>query len=139
MNTIMAKNNTWYGLNLLPIYVEIVESQLEAAHAQLEKLQAAESQIEGIDPRTLMRLNKLYSSQKMDNWVFFDQCKQWRNSNPNREQLRLIAYVEKNAAQLDLISRQILVLIESLQQKRRQEMADTGFDWLLKTFSGKSR
>lgn len=128
----MSKNSHWYGLNLLPIYIEIVESQLDAACEQLNTMQQAVSKPDGYDSVILTRLAKWHRSQNADNWVFFEQCKQWRNQNPDEEQFRLIAQLEKLAARLELVHREIALKAKSLPG----EIRGGGFDWLCRALAG---
>ncbi|AHE67122.1 hypothetical protein Loa_01574 [Legionella oakridgensis ATCC 33761 = DSM 21215] len=136
----MSKNITWYGLNLLPIYVEMVESWLEESCAQLKKLQQMKPHSDYVDKETLFRLVKSHRSQNTDNWALFAQCKHWRNQNPNEEQLRFIAQVEKNAAKLDAVNQEIASLFKSFQQKEKdiKENMDITFEWLFKNLVDKA-
>lgn len=136
----MTKEAHFYGLNMLPLYVEMSEGQLEASQEQLKNLRMAKSKPHILDEATVNRVIKLHRSQNADNWVFFEQCKKWRNDNPSEEQLRLIAQIEKSAAQLEMVNLEILALAESFKGKTIESIMgkddfELGFDWLLKKFS----
>jgi hypothetical protein len=47
--------------------------------------------------------------------MYFEQCKKWRDENPNDDELRLIALIEKNAYQIDVINHQIVTLTKSIK------------------------
>lgn len=136
----MTKEAHFYGLNMLPLYVEMSEGQLEASQEQLKNLRMAKSKPHILDEATVNRMIKVHRSQNADNWVFFEQCKKWRNDNPSEEQLRLIAQIEKSAAQLETVNLEILALAESFKGKTIDSIMgkddfELGFDWLLKKFS----
>lgn len=105
---VMANDAHWYGLNMLPLYVEMSEGYLEAAMEQLKRLQQALARCELPDNKTLHAMVKFHQTQNENNWVFFEQCKRWRNDNLDDEALRLVARLEKSAAQLEAVNRQIL-------------------------------
>lgn len=63
----------------------------------------------------VQNMNNIYHAQKDENWMHFEQCKRWRGENPNDDQLRLIALVEKSAHQVDVINHQIITLVENMK------------------------
>lgn len=106
----MANDAHWYGINMLPLYVEMSEGYLDAAQEELQRLQAGH----GLDSKECQALIKFHQTQNDNNWVFFEQCKRWRNDNPDEEALRLIARLEKSAAQLEVINQQIIALVATI-------------------------
>ena len=136
----MNKEVHWYGLNMLPLYVEMSEGQLNASCEQLKKLKPAQSMPPILNDAILDRIIKLHSSQNADNWVFFEQCKKWRDENPNEEDLKLIAQVEKNAYELEQVNKKILKLANSFKEKTIDSIlmkgdAELGLEFLLKTYN----
>lgn len=111
----MGKGAHWYGLNMLPLYIDIVDGKLEGS---LQKLDGLEQSFSALDVNELERSFRFYSLQRTDNWVFFEQCKKWRNENPDDAQLQLISQVEKSAHQLDVVNKRILILINQLRNKK---------------------
>ncbi|AOU90866.1 hypothetical protein LEAN103870_15030 [Legionella anisa] len=116
----MSLNNSWYGLNLLPIYVDIIDERLESVCLQLKNLENVRTNPQQLNSETLTRIMKYCYAQKENNQAYFEQCSQWRNSTPNEEQLQLIARIEKSAAKLEFINQEILKLVESYQKKDQQ-------------------
>lgn len=93
-----------------------------------------------LDDETVARIIKLHRSQNADNWVFFEQCKKWRNENPTDEALQLIAQVEKNAHQLEIVNNEILTLVDSFKGKTIDSILgkgdfELGFEYLLNQLS----
>ncbi|HEM6966050.1 TPA: hypothetical protein U2K00_003049 [Legionella pneumophila] len=136
----MNKDANWYGLNMLPLYVEMSEGQLEASCEQLKNLQMAQEKPHVLDDETVARIIKLHRSQNADNWVFFEQCKKWRNANPTDEELKGIAQVEKNANQLETVNNEILTLADSFQGKTIDSILgkgdfELGLEYLLNQLS----
>ncbi|KTC89847.1 hypothetical protein OQJ15_02365 [Fluoribacter dumoffii] len=113
----MSQNNSCYGLNLLPIYLDIIEERLESALSQLKNLQQMQVPSQPLDPKTLGGIIKYHEAQKINNQTCFEQCKQWRNDNPNEEQLHQIAHIEKSAAKLELVAQEILKSAEYIKGK----------------------
>ena len=137
----MTKDANWYGINMLPIYVEMSEGQLESSIGQLSNLKQAQSKPHVLDDGIIARIIKLHSEQNSDNWVFFEQCKRWRNENPSDEELGLIARVEKSASQLEVINNQILALAHSFKDKTIDSILakgdyELGVEYLLKQLAG---
>ncbi|WP_133127274.1 hypothetical protein [Legionella nagasakiensis] len=134
----MSKNITWYGLNLLPIYVEMVENWLEESCLQLKKLQQMQKNSDILDKETLIRLVKSHRPQHGDSWVLFAQCKHWRNQSPDEEQLRLIAQVEKSAEKLDSVNQEVVLLLKSFPRRDKEvkENMEIAFEWLFKKLDG---
>lgn len=133
----MNKEAHWYGLNMLPLYFEMSEGQLNSSCEQLENLQKIPSKLHILDNATLDRIIKLHSSQNADNWVFFEQCKKWRDENPNEEELKLIAQVEKSAYELEQVNQEILKLANSFKGVTIDSLltisdAELGLEFLLK-------
>ena len=126
----MNKDAHWYGLNMLPLYVEMSDSQLDAAHEQLNNLLKMQTQPHRSNHAALERIIKLHTSQNTDNWVFFEQCKKWRDDNPNEDDLKLIARVEKSAYELEKINQEIIKLAASLKDD-----AKVGLEFFLKNFA----
>jgi hypothetical protein len=140
---VMSKEANWYGLNMLPLYVEMNEGLLEASRDQLENLKKVQVKPHVLDSPTIDRIIKLHQSQNADNWVFFEQCKKWRNDYPNEQQLSEIARIEKSAMQLETVNLEILALAESVKSKTIDSILakddfEVGLDWLLSQFSEKS-
>ena len=113
----MTREGNWYGLNMLSLYVEMSDGRLEASFQQLMNLQKVQSRSHVFDVQLLHRIIKSYTSQNADNWVFFEQCKKWREQNPNEEQLAFISQVEKSAYELEQVNFQILKLANALTSK----------------------
>ncbi|HHM2297747.1 TPA: hypothetical protein ACRIDK_000664 [Legionella anisa] len=137
----MNKDANWYGLNMLPLYVEISDGQLEASIEQLNNLNQVQSKPHVLDRETIERIIKLHSAQNADNWVFFEQCKKWRNENPTNEELKLIAQVEKSTNQLEEVNNEILTLANSFKDKTIDGILgkgdfELGLEYLLKQLAG---
>lgn len=113
----MTRDANWYGLNMLPLYVEMGDGQLQASLEQLKNLQKVQLKPHVLNDEMLHRIIKVHTSQNTDNWVFFEQCKKWREQNPNDEQLGLIAQVERNAYEREQVNHQILKLASSFKGK----------------------
>jgi len=136
----MKQEANWYGLNMLPIYVEMSAGQLESSIEQLKNLELAKGKPHVLDSDTIERIINLHRSQNNDNWVFFEQCKKWRDANPDDEQLRKIAEVEKNTSKLESVNHEILKLVESFKGKTIDDVmskddTDLGLEWLLNALS----
>ncbi len=63
------------------------------------------------------------------------------DDNPDEEQLRLIARVEKSSARLEAVNLEILTLAESFRGKTIDSILvkddyEVGLDWLLKNLAG---
>lgn len=136
----MKREANLYGLNMLPLYVEISSGQLESSVEQLDNLELAKGKPHVLDSETIERPIKLHRSQNNDNWVFFEQCKKWRDNNPDNEQLSQIAEVENNTSKLESINNEILKLAESFKGKTIDDVmakddAELGLEWLLNAIS----
>lgn len=136
----MKQNANFYGLNMLPIYVEISSGQLDSSKEQLTNLEKAKDKPHILDDETIERIIKLHCSQNEDNWVFFEQCKKWRDASPSDEQLAQIAEVEKNTSKLESINNEVIKLAESFKGKTIDDVmakddAQLGLEWLLNSLS----
>lgn len=90
---------------------------------------------------TIEQIIKLHNAQNADNWVFFEQCKKWRNENPTSEELKLIAQVEKSTNQLEEVNNKILTLANSFKGKTVDNILgkgdfELGLEYLLKQLAG---
>ncbi|HGO6769306.1 TPA: hypothetical protein ACK8S9_002839 [Legionella pneumophila] len=106
----MNKDIHWYGINLLPLYVEIIDNRLNDSLNHLQLLEKNKDS-QAIDPRH-KKLITFYEKQKTEGWMFFEQCGRWRGCNPSNDQLKMIAYIENMSHQLETVTLSILNLLK---------------------------
>ncbi len=106
----MGREASWYGLNMLPIYEEMLIDQLNESMARLNRLKDMKENVEKQFDREMLQVLKIQVNQIKDNWVFFDQCRAWREQNPSPDELKSIASVEKNAYALEKVNDEIIAL-----------------------------
>jgi len=136
----MEKQPSWYGLNMLPICDEVLERQLNTSIDQYANLCEVTDKPHVLDKDIVSRIIKSHSQQNEDVWVYFEQCQKWRSLSPSAEEIKLINQVEKNAAKLERINKNIIDLASQIMGKTIDSVVsakdfDFGLDWLLKTFS----
>ncbi len=112
---ITKKQPHWYTLNMLPLYVEMCDNTLNITISDLTLLQDKLLKPHLLNNVVIQNIYNIYHAQKDDNWMYFEQCKKWRDENPNDDELRLIALIEKNAYQIDVINHQIVTLTKSIK------------------------
>lgn len=110
----IRKEPHWYTLNMLPLYLEMLEALLNEAKNDLASLQNIKEAY-CFSKDTISSLANKYNEQKTNNWIFFEQCKRWRSDSPNDEALKLIAVVEKIANNLDITNHNMVKLLENIQ------------------------
>ena len=119
---ITKKQPHWYTLNILPLYVEVCDNTLKIAISDLTLLQDKLLKPHLLNKVVIQNINNIYHAQKDNNWMHFEQCKRWRDESPNDDELRLIALIEKNAYQIDVINHQIITLVEKhVPQQNRSD------------------
>lgn len=100
----MTHDNPFFGLNMLPIFLEMIEAKLEIAENQLSSL---------IDVRNLADNQKQVILKAAQNYLlevdrFFEQCYKWYQDAPTIEEISLIGHAEKAVASLQKVNQQIL-------------------------------
>jgi len=106
----MKRQANWYGLEMLPLYLEMSQGQLEASADQLHNLEACKHRPHVLDDYTVDRVIKVFTEQNESLWVFIEQCQKWRTQKPTKKQLASIEEVENNTQQLEKSNNQILFL-----------------------------
>lgn len=111
----IRKEPHWYTLNMLPLYLEMLEAMLTEAAQDLARLQDIKIESSYFSKDIIISLANKYYEHKINNWIFFEQCKRWRSDSPDDEALKLIATVEKIANNLDITNHNIVKLVENIQ------------------------
>jgi hypothetical protein len=101
---LMPQDNPFFGLNMLPIFLEMIEAKLEIAENQLSSL---------IDVRNLADNQKQVILKTAQNYLlevdrFFEQCQKWYQDAPAIEEISLIGQTEKAVASLQKANQQII-------------------------------
>jgi len=155
----MKREPNWYGLNMLPVYDEMLEGQLDASLGQFNNLKSAEHKPHApymtkntvmyrephvLNDEIVSRIIKSHTSQNEDIWVYFEQCRKWRNASPTPQELEVITLIEKNAAKLEQVNKDIIALANSFKDKTIDSILsksdmEVGLEWLLKACSEDSQ
>jgi hypothetical protein len=121
----MTKQPNWYGLEKLPLYLDMSQQQLEDSRDQLETLLECKKRPHVLDDHTVDRVIKVYAEQAEDLWVYIEQCKKWRMQSPSSNQLADIEKVEKNAKTLEEINQEILSLAHHFKLQTIERILET--------------
>ena len=105
----MTQDNQFFGLNMLPVFLEMIEAKLEIAENQLSSL---------VDVKNLAENYKLVILKTAQDYLlevdrFFEQCHKWYQDAPTVEEISLIGQAEKAIATLQKANLQILAKCES--------------------------
>ncbi len=100
----MTQDNPFFGLNMLPIFLEMIEAKLEIAENQLSSL---------VGVKNLADNNKKIIIKSAQDYLlevdrFFEQCQKWYQDAPTVEEISLIGQSEKAIASLQKINQRIL-------------------------------
>ncbi len=100
----MTQENPFFGLNMLPIFLEMIEAKLEIAENHLSSL---------IDVINLADNQKQVILKTAQNYLlevdrFFEQCHKWYQDAPTVEEISLIGQAEKAIASLQNANQQII-------------------------------
>ena len=136
----MKKRANWYGLDMLPLYLQMSREQLSQALEQLQNLQMCSNKPYLLDNKMIARIIAAHSEQNENAWVFVEQCSKWRKQVVSQRQLEDIAEIEKNVVQMKKRNNQILALakqfkhqtIEKLMAKDDVELAVDFLDKMFK-------
>ena len=98
------QDNPFFGLNMLPIFLEMIEAKLEIAENQLSSL---------VDVKNLAdNYNQVILKTAQDYLLevdrFFEQCHKWYQDAPSVEEISLIGQAEKAIASLQKVNQQII-------------------------------
>ncbi|WP_052046396.1 hypothetical protein [Candidatus Paracaedibacter symbiosus] len=91
----MTKQAKFYGLDMIPVYLEISAGQLQESLTQLQNLEACQNKPYILDDDIVNRVIKLHTEQNELLWVALKQCKLWRDQKPTPEQLGDIERIER--------------------------------------------
>ena len=100
----MTKDNPFFGLNMLPIFLEMIEAKLEIAENQLPSW---------VDVKNLADNYKQVILKTAQDYLlevdrFFEQCHKWYQYSPTVEEISLIGQAEKAIASLQKANQQII-------------------------------
>lgn len=100
----MTQENQFFGLNILSIFLEMIEAKLEIAENQLSSL---------VDVKNLAENYKLVILKTAQDYLlevdrFFEQCQKWYQDAPTVEEISLIGQAEKVIASLQKANQQII-------------------------------
>ena len=100
----MTQDNLFFGLNMLPIFLEMIEAKLEIAENQLSSL---------VDVKNLADSFKQVILKTAQDYLlevdrFFEQCQKWYQDAPTVEEISLIGQTEKSIASLQKANQQII-------------------------------
>lgn len=104
----------WYGLNMVPSWLETSEKALGASKTSMAWLKSVEQGLESPDEKRTIAIIEDHCSQNSKHLMLLEQCKRWRNSNPGMQQLHWVAHIENTVALIDYLNQQIFSLIKSL-------------------------
>ena len=100
----MPQDNKFFGLNMLPIFLEMIEAKLEIAENQLPSLVYVKNFADNKKQIILKRAQEYL----LDVDRFFEQCHKWYQDAPTVEEISLIGQAEKAIASLQKANQQIL-------------------------------
>ena len=100
----MTQEHQLFGLNMLPIFLEMIEAKLEIAEKQLSSLTGVKK-LE-IEHKNLILKTAQNYLLEVDR--FFEQCQKWYQDAPTVEEISLIGQAEKAIAGLQKVNQQIL-------------------------------
>ncbi len=112
----MKRKANWYGLNMLPLYLTMSVEQLDTSKDQLQSLKACIGKAHMLDDNMINRIIKSHTEQNDSTWVFIEQCRRWREENPNKKQLVDIKQIERNVEELVEMNKKVIVLATKLQK-----------------------
>ena len=100
----MTQEHQFFCLNMLPIFLEMIEAKLEIAEKQLSSL---------TDVKKLLDNHKNVILKTTQNYLlevdrFFEQCHKWYQDAPSVEEISLIGQAEKAIASLQKANQQII-------------------------------
>jgi hypothetical protein len=100
----MTQEHQFFGLNMLPIFLEMIEAKLEIAEKQLLSL-VGMKKLE-IEYKSLILKTAQNYLLEVDR--FFVQCHKWYQDAPSVEEISLIGQAEKAIASLQKANQQII-------------------------------
>ena len=100
----MTQEHQFFGLNMLPIFLEMIEAKLEIAEKQLLSL-VGMKKLE-IEYKSLILKTAQNYPLEVDR--FFVQCHKWYQDAPSVEEISLIGQAEKAIASLQNANQQII-------------------------------
>ncbi len=103
------------SLDLLPLYVDLVHRLIEESVTQLRSLQIPQYKI---DNALECQLSTLCDSDHLEKLELFELCKNWRELDPNCEQLMVIGKIEIMAHELEQLCHAQLLLTTKLANEK---------------------
>ena len=100
----MTQDNPFFGLNMLPIFLEMIEAKLEIAENHLSSL----VYIQNLADNYKQVILKTAQDYLLEVDRFFEQCHKWYQDAPSVEEISLIGQAEKAIASLQNANQQIL-------------------------------
>ncbi len=100
----MTQEHPFFGLNMLPIFLEMIEAKLEIAEKQLSSLTDVKKLADNHSDAIL----KAAQSYLLEVDRFFEQCQKWYQDAPSVEEISLIGQAEKAIASLQNANLQII-------------------------------
>lgn len=100
----MTQEHQFFGLNMLPIFLEMIEAKLEIAEKQLSSL---------TDVKKLAGNHKDVILKTAQNYLlevdrFFEQCQKWYQDVQSVEEISLIGQSEKAVSSLEQTYQKII-------------------------------
>ena len=100
----MTQDNQFFGLNMLPVFLEMIEAKLEIAENQLSSL----CDVKNIADNKKQIILKSAQEYLLEVDRFFEQCHKWYQDAPTVEEISLIGQAEKAVAHLQKANQQII-------------------------------
>lgn len=120
----MKEQPNWYGLDMLPVYLDLSHGQLEASLEQLQNLESCKDHPYVLDNHIVERIIKSFTDQNDLTWVFIEQCRRWRQQNPTPKQLKDIDKVEQDNKKLEKVNNQVLFLANHYKNHTLERMLE---------------
>ena len=106
----MKREANFFGLDMIPVYIELTGGQLQEALTLLELLESCQNKPHILDDATVNRVIKQYTEQKKLLEVPSKQCTLWRNQRPTPQQLDNIEKIERCIQRLQKVTDKVLFL-----------------------------
>ncbi len=106
----MKKNPHWYGLDMIPVYLELSRDQLQGTMEQLQNLEACTGKAHVLNDSMVNRIIKVQSEQNESTWVLLEQCSKWRQQQLSKQQLDDVTEIENNVSNLNKTNERVLAL-----------------------------
>lgn len=107
---------TWHPISALPLIAHHVEGTLAASEEQLATLGHARERPYVLDDATVARLERVYTEQREDLWLFEEQVRRWQTLELDDVRRATVAELAGKVARLREVNAAVLALAAELKK-----------------------